>query len=83
MSITLQLSPDKQAALERLAAAAGTDVSNYVLRVVQEEIDERGEAEDSPSKLSNEQRRARFHAWLKKQTSRNPHFDDSRESIYD
>ena len=83
MSITLQLSPDKQSALERLAEAAGTDVSSYVLRVVQEEIDERDESEYSPSKLSSEQRRARFHAWLKKQTSHNPNFDDSRESIYD
>ena len=83
MSITLQLSQDKQAALERLAAAAGTDVSSYVLRVVQEEIDERDEPEDSPSKLSYEQWSKRFQAFLAKQTSHNPHFDDSRESIYD
>ena len=84
MSITLQLSQDKQAALERLAAAAaGTDVSSYVLRVVQEEIDERDEPEDSPSKLSYEQCSKRFQAFLAKQTSHNPHFDDSRESIYD
>ncbi|MBC7816542.1 MAG: hypothetical protein IAG10_06620 [Planctomycetaceae bacterium] len=79
MSITLQLSPEKQAALERLAAAASMDVSTYVLRVVQEEIDER----DEPRKLSYEQWSKKFRAWQAKQTSHNPHFDDSRESIYD
>lgn len=79
MSITLQLSPDKQAALERLAAAAGTDVSNYVLSVVQEVVAET----DRPRKLSYERWRKKFRAWQAKQISRNPHFDDSRESIYD
>ena len=78
MSITLQLSPDKQAVLERLAAAAGTDVSSYVLRVVQEEIEER----DEPRKLSHEQWSRKFRAWQAKQTSHNPNFDDRRESIY-
>lgn len=79
MSITLQLSPDKQAALERLAAAAGTDVSSNVLRVVQEEIDER----DLTRKRSYERWSKKFRAWQAKQISHNPHFDDSRESIYD
>ena len=80
MSITLQLSPDKQAALERLAAAAGIDVSSYLRRVVEEELDE---PEDSPEHLSFEEWRARFRAWQATHISRNPHFDDSRESIYD
>lgn len=83
MSITLQLSPDKQAALERLAAAAGTDLSSYVLRVVQEEIDERDDPEDSPSKLSYEQWSKKFREWQATLVSHNPNFDDSRESIYD
>ena len=80
MSITLHLSPDKQAALERLAAAAGTDVSSYVLRVVEEELDD---PDDVPQHRPFEQWRARFRAWQATHKSRNAHFDDSRESIYD
>ncbi len=37
----------------------------------------------TPSKLSPEEWVKRFTAWTKSQRSTNPHFDDSRESIYE
>ena len=81
MSITLPLLPEQQAELERRAAAAGTDLTNFILDVVQEKLGE--PAEGSTGDLSYEQWSSKFHAWIARQRSRNPNVDDSRESIYD
>ncbi len=81
MSITLTLSPEKQAELERRAAAAGTDLKSFILEAVQEKLEERNGS--STEMAPYEQWSAEFRSWIASQRSRNPQFDDSRESIYD
>jgi hypothetical protein len=81
MNITLPLSPEKQAELERRAASAGIDLQSFILDAVQEKLEERNGS--SPEALSYEQWHSDFRSWIAGQRSRNPHFDDSRESIYD
>lgn len=80
MSITLILPPDKQSALERLAAASGSDVLTVILEAVEDKLNDRtgGEVE-----LPYPQWHEEFQAWIASRRSRNPHFDDSRESMYD
>lgn len=80
MTITLTLSSDQQAELERRAAAAGTDVTRYILDVVQEKLQE--QCDSLADDISYEQWSGDFHSWIAGHRSRNPHFDDSRESIY-
>jgi hypothetical protein len=81
MSITLPLTPEAIAELERRAAAAGIDVSRFILSAVHEKL---AEGEDAPAEeVSYDEWRYRFHTWLASHPSRNPHFDDSRDSIYD
>jgi hypothetical protein len=80
MTIHLTLPSDQQAELERRAAAAGIDPVHFVLKVVQERLTE--PEESASRKLSHEQWRRRFRNWVDSQVSRNPDFDDSRESIY-
>ncbi len=81
MSITLTLSPEQEADLERRALAAGTDVTRFILDVVQERLEERSGC--LANEASYDQWSEAFHPWIASQRSRNPHFDDSRESIYD
>ena len=84
--------PDEQAErLERRAKAGGfATVEEYVQRT----IADRTGTDTHPSapevdwetpvgQLTYEQWKARFDAFLSEQVSRNPHFDDSRDSIYD
>lgn len=80
MEITLTLSPETKAELEQLAAAAGTDVTSFILEAVQEKLDER----NGPSSdvLPYEQWSSDFRCWIAGHRSQNPHFDDSRDSIY-
>jgi hypothetical protein len=81
MDITLTLSPERNAELEKLAAAAGTDVTGFILDAVVERLEERSgsPAEDLPY----EHWKNDFHSWISSHLSRNPGFDDSRDSIYD
>jgi hypothetical protein len=81
MNITLHLSPEKQAELEQRAAAAGADLSSFILEAVQEKLETRNGA--SGETVPYEQWQHEFRSWIAAQQSRNPHFDDSRESIYD
>ena len=81
MNVTLTLLPEQEAELERRAAAAGTDLARFVVHVVQETLEE--PAECATEDLSYEQWSREFRAWISQQRSRNPNFDDSRESIYD
>lgn len=76
--IQLNLSPDRQLALENGAAAAGIDVSTFVWNAVKEKLEEPTLA-GAPFDVWKREYDA-FKATLK---SRNPSFDDSRESIYD
>lgn len=81
VTITLTLSAEKQAELERRAAAAGTDVAQYVLDVVQEKLDQ-PVATVAYLESYDDWKRA-LDEWVSRQKSWNPNFDDSRESIYD
>jgi hypothetical protein len=81
MNITLPLSPEKQAELERRAAAAGTDLSSFILEAVREKLEDRNGS--SAEVLPYEQWRGEFRSWIAGQRSRNPQLDDSRGSIYD
>jgi hypothetical protein len=80
MSITLPLTPEAMTELERRAAAAGIDVTSFVLTAVQEKLAEREDAADQP--LPYDEWSGEFHRWLSSHPSRNPHVDDSRDSIY-
>lgn len=80
MSITLNLSPEQEAELKRYAAAAGTDLASLIIDVMREKLDE---SEGHSDDVSYEQWQRNFQSWIAMQRSRNPGFDDSRESIYD
>jgi uncharacterized protein (DUF1778 family) len=76
--IRLNLSPERQAALEKCAAAAGTDIDTFVWEAIQDRLDEPTLAA-APYEVWKREYDA-FKATLK---PRNPNFDDSRESMYD
>lgn len=80
MTITLTISAEKKAELERLAAAAGTDLPTYILEAVEDKVESRSGAFYN---LPHEQWRTEYRQWVACQISRNPNFDDSRESIYE
>lgn len=80
MYITLTFSPEKEAALLKHAAAAGTDPTNFILDAVEEKLEEEI---DSSAAIPYEPWRDEFRSWISRQRSRNPQFDDSRESIYE
>lgn len=81
MSVILPLSPEATAELQRRAAAAGIDVASFILNAVQDKL---ADQDELPTEgLSYDQWSSDFHRWLASHPSRNPHFDDSRDSIYD
>jgi hypothetical protein len=82
MNITLQLSPADQAELEKRAAATGRDVGAYILDAVYQQLatDENGAAHET---VPYAEWHRKFRDWIAGHRSRNPRFDDSRESIYD
>jgi hypothetical protein len=81
MNITLPLSPERQAQLERSAAAAGIDLSSFIMEAVDEKLDERNGSSAEP--VPYEQWLGEFRSWITGRRSRNPQLDDERESIYD
>jgi hypothetical protein len=78
--LTLTLSEQESAELERRATAAGTDVKTFLLHVVNDVdmVDDQ-----AFSKLPYDQWKQDFQQWLQGHRTRNVHMDDSRESIYD
>lgn len=81
MSITLELTPDQVAELERRAAILGTNLQDYVRELVEDQLEA---PEDVGShELPYHQWREEFRSWLAGRKPRNPNVDDSRESIYD
>jgi len=79
MTIEVQLPPDIESELSQRAELAGQDVSAYVCDAVRQMLD----AEPNGAEVSYEQWHKDFRAWVESHRSRNPDFDDSRESIYD
>lgn len=82
MNITLRLSPESQTELEKRAAATGTDIAGYILGIVQQQLESEGNGSTGPA-IPYDQWSREFQAWVASHQSRNPDFDDSRESIYD
>jgi hypothetical protein len=80
MNLTLTLSEQESAELERRAAAAGTDVKTFLLHIV----NDFGATEEQPSRdLPYDQWKQDFQQWLQGHRTRNANLDDSRESMYD
>ncbi len=80
--LSIPLSPDKEAKLRERAAAAGKDVTEYVLQVVEEDLamTEPVAALDSPQK--REQWEKDLDAWAEGHPRLDSIADDSRDSIY-
>lgn len=81
MTVTLRLSPEKQAVLQQRASAAGIDLSSFLLRVIEENLDD--QTGFPTDELPFDQWNAEFKAWIAAHQSRNPQLDDSREGIYE
>ena len=79
MTIEVQLPPDVECELNRRAARAGQDVSTYVADAISQMVT----PDQNGSEVSYEHWHSDFRAWIESHQSRNPDFDDSRESIYD
>lgn len=80
MSILLTFPPDELADWERRASSAGIDLTSFIRNAVRESLEEADVVEHEG--VSYEQWRSEFRTWVAAQRSRNPRFDDSRESIY-
>ena len=80
MNLTLSLSTEEIAELQRRAAAAGTDVKSFLLHVVPD-TDDAGAF--NVSDVPYEEWKHDFRSWVTRHQSRNVNMDDSRESIYD
>lgn len=81
MNLALKLSPEQEAELQELAAAAGIDPEGFVQNLVHEKL--RTGVPVRRKKVPFDQWRAEFRAWASKERPTNPNVDDSRESIYD
>jgi hypothetical protein len=82
MNLTISLPPEIEGELLKHAAEQSTDVSGFVLDAVQKRLSEIHEV-DGQADLSYEDWKKEFDAWIARQKSRNPSFDDSRDSIYE
>ena len=80
MNLTLSLSTEEIAELQRRAAALGTDVKTFLLHVAPD-TDDAGEF--TVSDVPYEEWKHDFRSWVTRHQSRNVNMDDSRESIYD
>ena len=78
--MALQLSEEVESTIRARASAAGFRTpEEYILDLLESDGPlENGEA----TAESRKDWRARFDAFVARQRSTNPHFDDSRESIY-
>ncbi len=82
--LNIPLSPDKEARLRERAAAAGKDVTEYVLAVVEEDLamTEPEPAPQADTPLKRDQWIKEFRAWVASHPRLDYLADDSRESIY-
>lgn len=79
MNLTLHLTAEEEAKLKQQAAMTGKRPEQLALEALQDKLS--GEP-ISPPLLSPEEWLPQFDAWVGDHPSRNPHFDDSRDSIY-
>jgi len=74
----LHISKETEAAIQARAAAAGFGTTEeYILDLIETDM-----PAESPPEESRAEWLKRFDAFVARQRSTNPHFDDSRESIY-
>jgi len=82
--LRILLSPEDEAKLRERAAAAGQDVTQYVLRVVEADLaaaDPAG-ADDAQARQPNPQWEQDFDAWVAGHPRPDCIADDSRQSVY-
>ena len=82
--LNIPQSPDKEAKLRERAAAAGKDVAEYVLGVVEEDLAmaEPAALLQADTPLNTDQWMKEFSAWVASHPRLNYLADDSRDSIY-
>jgi len=81
MTITITLPLETEERLRAQAKATGQDITMFVMDALNEKLSESNDS--SGSHVSYEQWHAEFRNWIARHASRNPNFDDSRETIYD
>lgn len=79
MTLTLNLTPEVEARLRKLSQSTGKLPEELALDLLERDLDI--EDLDEPE-ISYEEWSRLFNAWVKEHQSRNPHVDDSRDSIY-
>jgi predicted DNA-binding protein len=78
MTLTLHLTPEMEARLRELSQSTGRMPEELALDLLERDL----EVEDDGPAVSYEEWSKHFDSWVKEQRSRNPHVDDSRDSIY-
>lgn len=79
MNLTLHLPPETEAKLKEQANLMGRSLEDLALEALEDKLS----TEPAPTPvLSSEDWNLQFDAWVHGHSSRNPHFDDSRDSIY-
>ncbi|MDZ4658774.1 MAG: hypothetical protein SH868_14455 [Bythopirellula sp.] len=79
MTLTLHLSAELEEKLKEHARSTGKNPEDIALDALQQNLSD--EVISTP-KPSIEKKLSEFRAWANSHRSRNPNFDDSRESIY-
>lgn len=79
MNLILHLPPETEARLRQASAESGKAPEALALEALDEKL---ATSLNSGPDLSREEWLRHFNEWVSKQKSRNPNFDDSRESIY-
>lgn len=79
MNLTLRISAETEAKLLEQARRTGRSPEDLALEALQDRLS--SDATSAPL-LSPEEWSRQFDAWVAGHRSRNPSFDDSRESVY-
>lgn len=79
MNLTLQLPPETEEKLKEQANLAGRSLEDFALEALHDKL--AAEPLLTPV-LSSEDWLRQFNAWVSGHATRNPRFDDSRDSIY-
>jgi predicted transcriptional regulator len=79
MTLTLHLTPETEAKLSEQAALTGKRPEELALEALHDSLSSESTAS---SELSSAEWLEKFDAWVNDHKSRNPEFDDSRDSVY-